>query len=165
MHAFRKQLVLSLLLILPGCATPTATVELIGVAKKTLASASQVRQNSHERIVQQYQAQQKALDAAFDADVRLVAAGELKNADGEPIPLSADWIVAARKGYSAARDLLSEQIQTEQAAHTVEQDNLAAAAEALRMAEELTILQWNVSERIKQQFLKLTKQKEADHGE
>ncbi|MBN1942718.1 MAG: hypothetical protein JW849_05420 [Phycisphaerae bacterium] len=164
MHAYRKHLVLFLAMLLPGCASPTATVDLIGVAKKSLAATATTQQQSHERLVGQYQAQQAALDAAFDADVRLAAAGQLKNARGEPVELSADWIVSARKGYAVARDLLAEQIRKETETHAVEQDNIAAAVEALQMAEELTVLQWNVSERFKQQFLKLTQQKEADNG-
>ena len=121
-------------------------VDLIGVAKKSLASAATAQQQSHDLIVRQYQAQQSALDTAFDADVRLAAAGGLKNAKGEPITLSADWIISARKGYTAARELLAEQIRQEQETHAVELD----------MAKELTILQWNVGEQIKQKFLKMS---------
>jgi hypothetical protein len=157
--------ILFLILLLPGCATPTATVDLIGVAKKSLASAAESQKQTHELIVKQYQARQAALDTAFDADVRLAAAGELKNAQGEPVELTVEWIIFARKGYAAARDLLAEQIQKETETHAVEQDNIAAAVEALDMAEELTVLQWNVGERFKQQFLKLTQKKEADNGE
>lgn len=152
----RKPLALFLVLLLPGCATPTATVDLIGVAKKSLASAATAQRQSHGLIVKQYQAQQAALDSAFDADVRMAAAGELKNAKGEPVALSAGWVISARKGYTAARELLAEQIRQETETHAVEQDNLAAAVEALKMAEELTVLQWNVGERFKQQFLRLT---------
>ncbi len=164
MHASRKLFVLILVMLSPGCATPTATVDLIGVAKKSLASAAEAQQQSHGLIVKQYQAQQSALDAAFDADVRLAAAGGLKNAKGDPVALSADWIISARKGYTAARETLAEQIRREQATHAVEQDNIAAALEALDMANELTVLQWNVGERFKQQFLKLTHYAESTNS-
>lgn len=164
MCAFREPLVWMSALLLSGCATPTATVDLIAQAKKALASAADSRRQNHEQIVQQYRTQQAALDAAFDADVRRAAAGELRNARGEPVAFSAEWVVSARKGYAAARDLLAEQIRREEEVHAVEQDNLAAAGEALQMAEELTVLQWNVGERFKQQFLRLMQPKETDHG-
>jgi len=161
MHASRKTFVLALTLLLPGCATPTATIDLIGVAKKSLASAATAQQQSHELIVKQYQAQQASLDAAFDADVRLAATGGLKNAKGDPITLSADWIISARKGYTAARETLAEQIRNEQETHAVEQDNITAALDAMEMARELTVLQWNVGERFKQKFLKMSQYAEA----
>lgn len=165
MHAFRNALIVCFVSLLPGCATPTATVDLIGVAKKSLVAAVESQKETHELIVRQYQARQAALDVAFDADVRLAASGDLKNAEGQPIALSADWVISARKGYAAARDLLADQIRRERETHAVEQDNLAAAVEALNMAEELTVLQWNVGERFKQQFRKLTHKKEADNGQ
>ncbi len=44
-----------------------------------------------------------------------------------------------------------------QSANAIETDNIDAAADALDLAAQLTVLQWNVGERVKQQFLKLTR--------
>ena len=138
-----------------GCATPTATCDLIAIGRKGLASARTAEVQCHAEIIRHYQRQLASLDAAFDADVRMVAAGQLTDAEGKPVAMSAEWVISARKGYAAARNLLAEQIQKNHAAHATELDNLQAADEALQMASQLTVLQWNISERFKQQFLKL----------
>jgi len=62
--------------------------------------------------------------------------------------------IAARQGYAAARNLLAEQIRAAEGAHAVRLDNLQAADEALEMASQLVVIQWSVSEKIKQQFFK-----------
>ena len=51
---------------------------------------------------------------------------------------------------------MADQMRTNQATGAIEIDNIDAAAEALEMAAQLTVLQWNVSEKIKQQFLKIS---------
>jgi len=149
----------TLLLILPmafslvGCAAPTATLELITVARKGILSAQESQAAQHAEIVERLKAQTAALDSAFDADVRLAAAGQIAKPDGRPVELTVDWIISARKGYVAARDLLSEQIRSAEAAHVAGQDNLKAADEALEMASQLTVQQWNIAERIKQHLI------------
>jgi hypothetical protein len=145
-----------ILLALPGCRTPTATLDLIAIGRKGLASARKAQQSHQADLLRHHKARLASLDSAFDNDVRLVEAGQLKLPDGEEIKLSADWIISARKGYAMARTIMAEQMRTSQAAGAVEIDNINAADEALEMATQLTVLQWNVGERIKQQFLKLS---------
>ncbi len=103
--------------------------------------------------MKQIEAQQAALDAAFDADVALAAAGGLKDPNGQPVPFSPQWVISARRGYTAARDVLASQVRQADAAHSVHQDNLAAADEALDMASQLIVAQWNIAERLKTQLV------------
>lgn len=157
MHDARKVMTAVVWLgVLPGCATPTATVDLLRVAREGIGSAQTAQAQMHRQQQQLTEGQLRALDAAFDADVRLVAAGGVQTASGEPVTLSPQWVISARKGYVAARDALAEQARRAEADHAVEMDNLAAAEEALRLAEELTVLQWNLGERFKQQFLRMS---------
>jgi len=122
-----------------------------------LASAKLAQQQHQADLRKYHQAQLAALDAAFDNDVRLAAAGEIKSLDGETIELSANWVISARKGYAAARNILAAGMLANQSANAIETDNIDAAADALDLAAQLTVLQWNVGERVKQQFLKLTR--------
>lgn len=157
MHAIRNpQLALiAATITLCSCATPTATTDLIAVGKMGLDQAATAERQAHARLMDALDRQKHTLDAAFDADVRLAANRSLQTAAGEPIELSAEWIIAARQGYAAARDEISRQQQAERSAHLQQLDNLQAATEALDLAAELTVLQWNVGEQIKQKFLQL----------
>ena len=136
-----------------GCAAPSATLDLISVARKGLSSARQDAEANHADNIRQLEAQKADLDAAFDADVKLAAAGKLTSADGEPAALSAEWVISARKGYSAARDLIGAQIGSSNSAHQTALDNLDAAAEALDMACELIVSQQNLSQQLKRYVL------------
>lgn len=145
-----------ILLALPGCRTPTATLDLIAIGRKGLASAREAQQAHQADLLRHHKTQLAALDSAFDNDVRLVEAGQLKAADGNLVKLDADWVISARKGYAAVRTIMADQMRANQATGAIEIDNIDAAAEALEMAAQLTVLQWNVSEKIKQQFLKIS---------
>ena len=162
-RAVRILLPLLLLAGLAGCGTPTATVDLVIIGRKGLSSAKTAEEKSHEEILTHLRGRMAALDAAFDADVRLVAAGSLKNADGKPVALDAEWVISARKGYAAARSLLAEQIRAAEAAHATRLDNLRAADEALEMASQLVVRQWSLSEKIKQQLMDF--HRSLSHGE
>jgi hypothetical protein len=118
----------------------------------------------HDQHVQQLAAQRRALDAAFDADVHLAAAGRLRGADGLAVELSPEWVVSARKGYAAARDILAEQARLADANHAVRLDNLAAAAEAVDMTEQLITLQWSIAEPLRQEFINLRRRLFHDNG-
>ncbi|MCD4823578.1 MAG: hypothetical protein K8S55_03155 [Phycisphaerae bacterium] len=165
MAVFNKLRIIALCLLLvlaAGCSSPAATLELLSVGREALASARTSQEQSHAAAVRNYQKQLAALDAAFDADVRLAAAGGIKNAAGKPVGLSADWVISARKGYAAVRNILAQQAQAARDVHAVELDNLRAGDEALQMAAELTIAQWNIAERLKQEFRKLQNRIAAD---
>ena len=137
------------LLLLGGCAAPPATLELIAVARRALVEAKETQAAQHAELLQHIEAQQAAMDAAFDADVTLAAAGGITDARGQPVPFTPRWVISARRGYIAARDELAGQIRQAEAAHAVRQDNLAAADEALDMASQLIVAQWNIAERLK----------------
>lgn len=144
---------LLVVVLLTGCNAPTATLELITVARKGINSAVEGEKRQHAEVVRQLEAQMAALDSAFDADVRLVAAGQIKNPEDNPVELSPEWVISARKGYTAARDLLSGQIQSTRTVHAKRLDNLEAADEALEMASQLIVRRWNIAERIKEHVL------------
>jgi len=141
---------LAAVLAVGGCAPPAATLELIAVARAGLADAKASQQQSHDARMLQFAQQQAALDAAFDTDVRLAEAGELRDAQGNPVAMDGRWVIGARKGYVAARDAVAQQARSAQAVHATRQDNLAAADEALQMARTLIIEQQGMSIRMRQ---------------
>jgi len=125
-----------------GCGAPPATLDLIDVARKALAGASAYEADRHADALKRLDAQASALDAAFDADVRLAEAGKITSAAGEPVALTGAWVISARKGYAAARDGLAEQRRRFQAAHDMHLDNLQAAGKALDLAGRLILEQY-----------------------
>ena len=141
-----------------GCTAPAATLELIAAARKGITFATEDAAARQEEAISRLQAQTAALDAAFDADVRLVAAGQLADTDGKALALTAEWVISARKGYAAARGILAEQARSSEAAHAAAMDNLAAADESLDMAAQLIVSHWDAAERIKQHVLSLQKE-------
>jgi len=148
-----ERMLLAALLAAPGCAAPGATLDLITVARKGLAMSRQAQADRHAEIVRRLQAGIAELDGAFDNDVRLVAAGQIKSPDGQPAGLTPEWVISARKGYSAARDLVAEDIRAAEQAGAADEDNLKAADEALEMASQLVVQQWSIGERLKQQLI------------
>lgn len=157
MATITRSLILSLLfpVLFAGCSSPTASLDMISVARKGIRLASEGEAQVHNEILQRLQSQVSALDSAFDVDVRLVAAGQILDANDNPVELSSQWVISARKGYIAARDLTTKQIQLSKAAHVKRLDNLKTSAEALEMASNLIVQQWNVANRIKQHILEV----------
>ena len=102
------------------------------------------------------------MDVAFDADVKLVGAGKIEDASGQPVELTPQWVISARKGYAAARDLIGEKIRLAEALHATRMDNVRAADEALEMASQLVVQQSNLGLRIKQQLIAI--QRRLVHG-
>ncbi len=139
--------------VLGGCGAPTATLELITVARKGIADARVGQEGLHAELVRRLGAQSAALDSAFDADARLAEAGQIKDAQGRPVALSAEWVISARRGYAAARDLLAGQIRSAEKTHATRMDNLSAADEALELASQLILSQWAVREQIRRRLL------------
>lgn len=140
-------------LLLSGCSAATATLDLISVVRKGIQLEQESEAQQHAQILQHLTGQLAALDSAFDADVRLVAAGQIKSSDGSIVELSPEWIVSARRGYIAARDLLGDQVRSAEGAHSTRQDNLKSIDESLEMASRLVVREWNVTERIRQHVL------------
>ena len=141
--------------VITGCSAPTATLDLITFARKGIDSAAQEEARMHQEVVRGIKAQVAALDSAFDADVRRVTAGQIQNAEGEIVELSPEWVISARKGYIAVRDLLTNEVQSAHAGHLQRQDNLKATDEALEMASELIVRQWNVGEQIQRHLMNI----------
>jgi hypothetical protein len=149
------------LLLLPllawplGCQAPAATLELLAVAQAGLDDADAAARNAQQQRVAQYQQTLNSLDAAFDADVKLVAVGGATDPDGRPIALTPEWVIEARQGYAAARSLLAEQALQQAAVHETHLDNLQAARDALELARTLIVTSWSVRTSLKEQFLSL----------
>ena len=141
--------------LLAGCGSPPSSLELIGVAQKALTDAAQYQQQRHQEAVANLDSLQGSLDAAFDADARLVESGKLADADGKPVALNAAWVISARKGYAAARDALAQQRQKAEAAHATQLDNLTAANEALDLSRGLIIQSSSISAQAKQMLMDL----------
>ncbi len=144
--------------LLNGCVAPQAALDLILVAREGLTGAQAAETRQHEQLMADLAVRIDALDVAFDADVRLVEAGGIKTADGEPVALSSQWVISARKGYSAARGAVAGQMQAAQAAHFTRQDNLRAADEALDMASQLIIERSLLGQRIRQAMANVKKE-------
>lgn len=136
--------------LLPACSPPQASLDLITVARKGLAMARQAELDQHQQTAQHWQAQMATLDAAFDADVKLAASGQLKDAQGQSVTLSANWVIAARKGFTAARDAMAAQVTQDQANHAGRMDNLQASDEALDLAGQLILEQMALGTRTRQ---------------
>ncbi len=145
--------VAALAMAIGGCGAAPAALELIAQAQKGLDQARRAQQAQHEQIVAQMESQSVALDDAFDRDVRLVEAGKITDSSGRPVEFDAEWVISARRGYAAARDVLGEQINRQQASHEDDADNLDAADEALEMAAELIVYQSSLTGRLKQRLL------------
>ncbi len=144
------------LLLAAGCAGPSAAaLELIGVARMGISMASEAQENQHAALIGQYRGHIAALDAAFDNDAKLAEAGQIRTAAGQAVPLTARWVIEARKGYIAARDAMSRQIQASELAHRTNRDNLQAADESLETAAALILQQMRIHESIKNKVLRI----------
>lgn len=150
-----KLLILTALFIVPAGCQQTAAVDLITVARVGLADARDAQRHQHERLMQRLGQRKVALDDAFDADVRLAAAGAITDADGEPVALTPEWIISARRGYAAARDIVAEQMISAEREHAVHMDNIAAADEALEMAADLLLRHAAIAEPIRRKLLEI----------
>lgn len=146
-----------------GCTAPQATLDLITVARKGLTDAQEAQARQHAAFLGRVQTQMGSLDVAFDADVKLIAAGGIQDEAGQPLSLTPEWVISARKGYAVARDALADEMRAASAAHAVHQDNLWAADEALEMASQLIVQQWAVSDRIRQALINM--QRKIVHGQ
>jgi hypothetical protein len=136
-----------------GCSAPTATLDLLTVARKGVQFARLREQQQHADARQRFNELAASLDQAFDADVRLAASGQLRNAGGQAVSLTPEWVISARKGYAAARDAVASQARTAETQHAMSMDNLDAADEALDMASQLTVRQWQISEQVRQTLI------------
>jgi len=148
-------LLLSLLLAgtLVGCSAPTAAMDLIIQARQGLALSRQAHLDQHEQLMRLLGSQKTQLDDAFDNDARLVEAGAITDPQGQPVAMSAEWAISARRGYSAACDAISRQIQQANLAHTQDLDNIQAVDEAMDLAGLLIIQQYSVAQNLKNQLI------------
>jgi hypothetical protein len=130
---FGLLLVLPALSALAGCAKWTQTqMALVDQARR---GVSLVGTNDEERdsaIVQLAQLRRQRLDQAFDEDVRLRATQE---------SLDPDWVIDARKAYSAALDAFAKSQAAADRAAEVRKRNLAAIDAALARLQTLQSLQ------------------------
>ena len=136
-------------MLLGGCTTAPAAMELITVARKGLAQAKSAEQQRYADDRGDMAAQRAAMARAFDADVRRVAAGTVRDADGNAVGLTPEWVISAQRGYTAATELLLEEALAAQHSHAVRMDNLTAADEALEMAGQLMLRQAAMTEKLR----------------
>ena len=109
-----------LLLPLPGCtAYTTAQIHLTEQARKGVAIWTAREQARDDVVRQSYAAKRKALDAAFDADVR-----------AQPV-LGAAWVIESRRAYAVALSQLDESESTELANNESARRDAAATDDAL----------------------------------
>ena len=93
-----KRLIVILSATMGGCSAYTeAQMHLVEQARKGLQIVKTAEIDRAAVVAQFQQLQQKRLDEAFDADV--LQRGQV----------SADWVIEARKAYSAARSALETQ--------------------------------------------------------
>ncbi len=138
-----------------GCSAPLATLDLITVARKAIADAQEDQVAQHAELIRHLKARSSELDQAFDTDVQLVAAGQIKDASGKAVNLTPQWVISARKGYIAARNMINDQVRSADAAQATRLDNLKAADETLDMASQLVLRQWSIGQGFKDRLLSI----------
>ncbi len=136
-----------------GCGAPSGTLDLLTVARKGIELSAQQQSKQHAEIIKHLRDKLTSLDSAFDADLTLIEAGQIKDSNGQPIPLTGSWVITARKGYIAVRDILWDQIQSAETAHRQSLENIKTTHEVLERACELIVSQWQVAEKVKQHVL------------
>jgi len=73
--------------------------KLLAVADKGIAAAEKNDELLLEALRQQIQDDIKGINSGIDRDTDLVAANQLKHADGSPVKLDAVWVKEMRMGY------------------------------------------------------------------
>jgi hypothetical protein len=141
MRAIRYSLLL--LGALAGACSPVADAQR-ELALQARAGVEQLRAASTERraLVSDAQAmRRRALDSAFDLDVRVVAAAT------QPV-LSPEWVITARQAYAAGLDALAQQQAASREADAVTEANFAAVARALEQLQALAEAQQRWAEQL-----------------
>jgi hypothetical protein len=132
-----------------GCGTLPATMDLIAVARTGVVHAQAAEEEYYAAQQQWLAERQSQLAAAFDNDVRRVAAGELLRADGSQVTFDAQWVIEARRGYDVGISALHHQAVNDLQVHHARLDNLAATDEALAGAHELLLARWTLLEALR----------------
>ena len=113
-------LILTLFLPLPGCtAYTTAQLHLTDQARKGVAIWTAREAVRDDTVRQAYAARRKALDAAFDADVRAQTT------------LDSAWVIESRRAYAVALSQLDQSESTELANNESARRDAAATDDAL----------------------------------
>ena len=115
-----RTLFLILLVSLSGCtAYTTAQLHLTEQARKGMAIWTARESARDDTVRQAYTAKRKALDAAFDADVRAQAT------------LDPAWVIESRRAYAVARSQLELSESAELASNESARRDAAATDDAL----------------------------------
>jgi hypothetical protein len=137
-----------------GCQTaPVVTTELIVQGSQSLDAAKASLDVQHAKIDEFIDAQDTALDTAFDLDVMRCEAGEIKDANGVPVKLTSRWIISARQGYAAQKEKNARSKVVELIAHQNDVSNVEAGKKSLDRARTLIIMQQKLGDDIKNMLL------------
>jgi hypothetical protein len=116
-----------------GCSSYTASeMALTTQARKGVAIWTARETARDDEIKQNYSANRKALDEAFDADAHFQT---------NPTP---DWIIESRKAYAAGLDALNQSQSTALAANDAAHRDAAATDAALTQLQYLMSIQLGV---------------------
>ncbi|HEY7117734.1 MAG TPA: hypothetical protein VH475_14190 [Tepidisphaeraceae bacterium] len=109
-------------LIACGCSSYTAAeIGLVGQARKGVAVWAGRESARDGEVKQSFEVRRKALDEAFDADVKRQAASGL----------DADWVIEARKAYAVGLAALAESESAALASNDAARRDAAATDDAL----------------------------------
>lgn len=132
-----KRLMIPLALLASGCASYTQSkIDLTTQIRRGIESTRQTTIAKQRVIDRLSEAQLERLDVAFDADVR------------DRKALTADWVIAHRKAYAVARDVMSDQKQSLRAGQQTIEANLDAIDAALEQLQQMHQIEakWSLPE-------------------
>ena len=112
-------------LIMTGCFNSQENLKLISQTEKGIAAAIENSKAVNKEIMTLYSNRFSQLDNAFDNDIKLKLTG--KN------PVDSNWIISARKGYSAGYKMIMGNIHNQISFHNKSLSNLSAIFENLKL--------------------------------
>jgi hypothetical protein len=125
-----------LMLLVSGCGS-FAVDRLMAVADAGLDLAVANDRMLVASLQKQIHADVERLNAGVDRDIELVASGQMKSSDGQPIILDAEWVKQMRLGYGIALEAKHKQLRELDAVEVKLERNLQSVQEIIRQAREL----------------------------
>ena len=119
-----------------GCGS-VGTDKLLAVADKGLAAVEKNDELLIEALRRQIHNEIKTINAGVDRDAELVAADQLKYADGTTVKLDAAWIKEMRQGYFVLLESKYKQLRELDRTQDKIQGNLKTIRELIERSREL----------------------------